>query len=512
MLPSRLGAERLNRRLWLVATTCVVAAYALKTASHFTQGELFLDDAGTFFVALLPIRDVLTVPTIYHAQPPLFYLVLRAWVHLGDSEPVLRALPMIFMVCAGLTLLSTSWLPPLARVVAAAVLLLTWYGEYLTSSVRPYSLSVWLSAWSCLLFLALLLGFHRRTAWYAGYVLVTVLMAYSLAMTSWILLAQGLCALVACGVAAARSGFRRACEERGALFLSLAAVAALYLPYVIGVWRIQGHLGTPSIVASLAAAANPRYFVSGPLYVLGLPAGLGYLALAVAVYAAANGARRRDPLVCALVTFVVVQIAMTHGFLEGRSPFGTRYLAPAYPALCLLVGLGADRLVARFRAASIGLAACAACVLVAALVVFLRAPHAPPVGAWRQVRADLQQLPGTKVVFFDIGWDALRLWYEVRHDQDVRIMSDPGSGWGTGGQLMTPEYVTRVVDLNAGPTTMFFYEFDPVTNGQVFKDAFAPGMVRHKCRRVYEREVPTYTRAAPGNTGALLYGYACDGV
>ena len=93
MPPSRLGAGRLNRRLWLVAATCSIAAYALITASHFTIGELSLDEAATFFVSALPWRDVLTVPVSFQSQPPLFYLVLHSWMRMGDTEPVLRALP-----------------------------------------------------------------------------------------------------------------------------------------------------------------------------------------------------------------------------------------------------------------------------------------------------------------------------------------------------------------------------------------------------------------------------------
>ena len=506
------GAGRLTRPPYLFAVACVLAAYALTTASHFTQGELSLDDASTFFVAVRPLVDIPAVAISFHSQPPLFYFALHAWSRIGDTEAALRALPMIFMVCAAVTLLCTRWLPRLTRAVATALLLLTPYSGFLTSALRPYSLSVWLSLWSCLLFMALLLGLRRRAVSYAGYVVVTALMAYSVAMTSWILLAQGLCAVAVYGVAAGREGLRRALVQQAGLFLSLAAVAMIYLPYVIAVWRVQGHLAHPAIAATLAATTNPRYFVSGPMYLLAMPGGLGYLALAAAAFAMWSGVRRHDPATGVLTAIVLLQIALTHGFLEGRSPFGFRYLAPAYPALCLLAGLGAGRVFSRVRAAGIGVTACAAGVLVAALVAFVRTPHAPPAGLWRQVRADLLRLPGTKMVFFDIGWDAQRLQYEVRDDPDVRIMSDAGSGWDTGGRMMTAEYVARTIDRNVGPGTMFFYEFDPVINTRAFDEAFAPGMLRHRCVRVYQRDVPTYARASPGDAGALLYGYACHGV
>ena len=506
-----MGNGRLNARHYRIAAACVLAAYACATASRFTQGGLALDDASTFLVALRPLVDIPALAVSFQAQPPLFYLALHAWLRLGDSEPVLRVLPLIFMLAAAATLLATRWLTPLTRVVAVALLLMTPFSAYLTTALRPYSLSAWLSLWSCLLLVRLLRRDDPRAAPAALYAIVTVCMAYSVAMTSWTLLAQGICLSIAVAAAAARQGVRRALAQHARLLVSLSLVAALYLPYVIAVWRLQGALGAPSLTASLGAALNPRYFVSGPVYLLTLPVGLGYVALAAAAYAAWSGAVRRDTLVGVLVTIVVVQISLTHGFLEGRSGFSFRYLAPAYPALCLLAGLGIDRLLSRVRMASAGVAVCAGCLFIAAAAAFVRAPQ-PPVGTWRHVRADLQRLPGTKLVFFDVGWDAMRLQYEVRHDSDVRIMSDAGTGWNTGGRSMTPEYVTRAVDQHAGPGRMFFYEFDPVSDRRVFDAAFAPAMQRHRCVRVYQRDVPTYSRNGFGEGGALLYGYACDGV
>src|SRR5437016_2039943 len=96
------GAERgpaarpisLNRSQFIIAVACVLAAYALLTASHFTIGELFLDDASTFFVARRPLRDIPAIARTFHAQPPLFYLALHEWLRIGDTEAVLRVLPL----------------------------------------------------------------------------------------------------------------------------------------------------------------------------------------------------------------------------------------------------------------------------------------------------------------------------------------------------------------------------------------------------------------------------------
>ena len=487
----------------------MLAAYALVIASHYGLGELSLDEASTFFISALDWPQVIARSLSFQSQPPLFYLLLHGWIRIGDTEPILRALPLLCMVGAALTLLSASFLSPITRIVSASLLLLTTYGDYLSLLIRPYALSAWLSLGSFLLFTLLLTGPRRRFVWYASFVVVTSLMVYSLAMTAWTLLAEGLCAAAAFGVELSRTDARRARERHGAVLWALAAVALLYVPYVIAVWHLQGHLGHPSIRSTLIAATNPRYFVSGPLYVLAIPWRLGYVAAAAMAYGVWSGFRRGDPMVGILVMIVIVQISMTHGFLEGRSEFGFRYLAPAFPALCILAGLGADRSLSRFSFAGWGVAAGAALVLLAATASFVRAPGAPPVGPWRPVRTDVEKLPGTKVVFFDVGWEAQPLRYEMRDVHDVRFMTDPGDGWSFFGRLMTPAYVTGVIDREAGPATIFFYGFDPVTNGLVFRDAFEPAMTRRGCARVYERAIPTSTRSVANASGALLYGYSC---
>lgn len=467
-------------------------------------GELSLDEASTFFVAARPFRDVLTLPISFHAQPPLYYLALHEWLRVGDSEPWLRLLSLLFMLGAAVTLLRASWLSPEARLITLGVLLLSDYGLYLTGVVRPYALVAWLSLWSCLLFCAILIHGHRSTRAYAAYIIVTSLMAYSLAMGSWLLLSEGVCLLVAIGLAWRRGGAKHARRQHGGLLLALASVGLVYLPYVVAVSRLHGALGHPSFGASLGAALNPRYYVSGPLYLLAMPFRLGLVAAAFTAYGVWTGLRRRDALIGVLLGIVAIQVAMTHGFLEGRSPFAFRYLAPAYPAVCLLAGIGAGRWLETTRRARQVVAACAACVLAAAGVAAARAPQQAPGGVWRQVRGDLALFSGPKVVFFEIGWDGQPLQYEARHDPALRVMTNPGPGWGTGGQTMTPEYVSGVIAREARSPAAFFYHVDPLAHGAAFETAFVPAMARRGCARVYER-------ALPHDGGAVLYGYVCHG-
>ena len=499
------------RLSWLCAAACVLASYLLITFSHFTLGELTVDDAATFFLAVHPIREVLTLPVVSQGQPPLFFLALHAWLRLGDSEAVLRWLPLLFMGGAAATLLCTSRLTPATRLISLAVLLLSDFSLYLTPTLRPYSLAVWFSLWSCLSLGSLLRQPPRGAAACLWYIVPTLALGYSLTLAVWTLIAQGLFVIGAMVLASVRSGTRRAAERYGAVLWSLAIVAALYVPHGIAFLRFQAALDRPSLWLSLAAAFNPRHFVSGPLYLLRMPGGLGLLAAACAAYGAARGAADCDPLAGLLLTVVVVQIAATHGAVAGRYGFSFRYLTPAYPALCLLAGLGAARGLAMLRRGDLMAGACAVGVLAAAGAAFARAPRVAPEGVWRRVAAELRGMPGTKFIFFDVGWDAQPLHYETRHDPDVQLRTDDAPGWKAYGQLMTPAYVAQTIDRDAAPGTRWFYQADVAQRSRVFDEAFVPGMARHHCVRVSEWAVESYVTEDVAGNLARLYGYTCPG-
>src|SRR5258708_2628934 len=204
-------AGSLGRRGGAIAVACVLAAYAFHTASQFTQGELGLDESASFFIACNPFRNIPSVALTMHSQPPLFYLALHGWLRLGDTEPTLRVLPMLFMIGAAFTLLATCWLPRVARITAVTLLLLTPYADYLSAAIRPYSLSAWFALWSTLLLVPLLQPTARpRVAACVAYAAVTVVMAYTNAMACWVLPAQGLCALASFAMVSTQHGPRRA--------------------------------------------------------------------------------------------------------------------------------------------------------------------------------------------------------------------------------------------------------------------------------------------------------------
>lgn len=496
--------------LLILAAALIVAAHALLIVPTLTKGELDLDESGTFLVSTRPIADVFTVPTTFHSQPPLFYLALRSVATHADDEPALRIVPWVFLFALAITLLVWAReLSPYARVIAVALLLLGDYGRYIAVEIRPYSMAAFFSCWSCLLFWRISRkATPARCIWYVA---VTSLMAYTVAVASWIFAAQVLAAAIIVGLDARHSGFRRALVDRRLLLLSLIVACFIYLPYVVTVWRLQRGIGHATAIGTLEAGLNPRYFISGPVYLTRAAYGIGFAALAAAVLAAWEGVRRREGFIGFLILIVAVQISLSHGFLAGRSAFAFRYLAPAFPALCLLVGIGAHASVRNFRTRELLLAGVSVALLLVAIVSFSRDYGRHTAGPWRQVRADLVKLPGNKVVFFDVGWDGERLQYETRRDPSISVMTNPGTGWATGGAYLTQDYVDRIIRDRAPRTSMFFYQFDSVWRRSTFDSAFVPGMQRIGCVRAYQRALPTYTRVIPNALkGAVLIGYRCN--
>lgn len=493
----------------VVAAALIIAASIFLTVPQLSKGELDLDEAGTFLVSTRPLADVLTVPTNFHSQPPLFYLAVRAVAELDDNEPALRMLSWAFMLALALSvLLWARELSPIARIVAVAVLLLSEYGRYIGVEVRPYSMAALFSCWSCLCFWRL--AKSPTAKWWWAYVAVTSVMAHSVAVASWIIAAQGLALAVMVIFGARRDGLRSALHRQRLLVFAFAIAGLIYIPYVVIVWRLHGAVSHPSALSSLRDALNPRYFVSGPIYLTKAAYGLGFVALGAGVYAVWDGIRRRDLFVGFLLLIVAVQISLTHGFLAGRSAFAFRYLAPAFPALCLLVGIGADSLLQRFRAGDMAVAIAAVVMLVLGVASFLEGRGQERPAPWRRLHSDLTRFPGQKVVFFDVGWEGQRLQYETRHDSSVSVMTDPGTGWATGGIYLSPDYVRRVIRQRAPKTSMFFYQFDSVYRRSTFDSAFVPEMQRLGCVRQYMRDVPSYTRITDNQLkAATVVGYVC---
>ncbi len=181
------GVSVLSRRLWLVLAIALASAlrlYRLGTKSFW------LDEATS--AVLAQANRHIFVGAIIHRQANmvLYYLLLRGWIRLGNSEFVIRSLSVIAGVAAipAIYLLGSRLFGPRAGRVAALLLSVHAFHIRYSQEARAYSLFMLLAIVSSLLFLRSLEHPSRKN--WAAYVLASTLMVYAQVFGGWVLLAQ----------------------------------------------------------------------------------------------------------------------------------------------------------------------------------------------------------------------------------------------------------------------------------------------------------------------------------
>jgi len=152
--------------------------------------SFWLDEAISAVLAQVD-RHVF-VGSIIHRQANmvLYYVLLRGWIRLGDSEFVIRCFSVVTGVAAipAIYLLGTRLFGPRAGRVAALLLSAHAFHIRYSQEARAYSLSMLLAVMSSLLFLGSLERPWRKNC--GAYILVSTLMVYAQVFGGWILLAQ----------------------------------------------------------------------------------------------------------------------------------------------------------------------------------------------------------------------------------------------------------------------------------------------------------------------------------
>jgi mannosyltransferase len=177
------------------------------------QRHLWLDEALSWRLATLPFTEIVSrTSEATTVHPPLFFILLRAWMLIGgDSEWWLRCLACVFGVACVpaaymaarnlVTYLGTtatgdrSLAASSAGYVAGIVVALNPFQVHLAQQVRGYTLTVLL----CLLSTAALAGLlgtaHRRTGWFIFYVMTAALACYTHHLAGLTAFAQAIFAL-----------------------------------------------------------------------------------------------------------------------------------------------------------------------------------------------------------------------------------------------------------------------------------------------------------------------------
>jgi hypothetical protein len=475
-------SPELARAVWLAAAVLISLLHLFMNTPGLSRSDMSLDDAGTWGVAHQSLGTLLTLPTEFHSQPPLYYYLLHFLLYIGNSPWFLRGISWAF--CWMLLLFVLFYwheLSLLSRLGFCMVFLLGGITPYLASCVRPYGMAAFLTVVSTVMLgrLADLPSRQRATA-YAAW---TLAMLYTMAFEVAVLLVHGLVVLGL--MVGAWLG-----NERGEAFrrikvwaLTMTGVCALYLPYVLLAYHYQYRANatdTLSTVLSLGTYTNTLHgqfgLSSDGYWLLAVFAGLGL----------SGELRRRNWSVLVWPLMVIGAIAFVWYFIIGRSILGaqTKYMLPAFLAVCALVAFGLGQLQPisgrGVWAVVVGLLVVLVCLKFPAFDKSFESTR--DIGPFAKLRAELIKYPGKKVWFNDVGYDTQRTAYVTRNDPDILYATQSGRGWAwAGAQAITNEYLAATVEQHRVDVSCFFYYV--WTAAGPFSQVFVPTMERLGYRR-----------------------------
>ena len=194
--PAPLKAQpRLSKRDpkdWLILLLLVGVGIALRF--HMLGAKsLWGDEAFSVLVARMPWHVFFNSARYGEGNMVLYYLLLRPWVHLGDSEFWLRSLSALIGVSTipAIYKIGKDFLSAKAGVIAATLLAIHSYHIRYSQELRSYTLVALLVVLSTYAFLAMIEKPDRRI-FQALYVLSSALAVYAQVLAVFVLLSQWL--------------------------------------------------------------------------------------------------------------------------------------------------------------------------------------------------------------------------------------------------------------------------------------------------------------------------------
>jgi mannosyltransferase len=298
------------------------------------SGPLWLDETLSVEIARLPLGE-LSGALRQDGAPPLYYLLLKAWMALlGTGTATVRLLTVLLVPAALLLAYRLG-----ARLVgraggrAAVVVLaaLPWTMRY-GSEARMYLLVVVLVLAGALALEAV----HRTRSWrpVAALGLLSGLLLLTHYWALFLLAAVGLAHL---------PGLVRRDAAAGRVVLALAGGGVLFLPWLPTFLFQAAHTGAPwaDPLAAVELLRTPRYWGGGSALSRTL---LALLVVPVAVWGAVRRPAARLAAAVALLTLLLAWLTV---YVAGGAYTG-RYTAVAVPLVCLAAALGAAALPGRW--------------------------------------------------------------------------------------------------------------------------------------------------------------------
>ena len=289
------------------------------------------------------------------ANATFYYLLLRLWRMLGDSEATIRALSVIFSIATVLLiyLLGSRLLGRRVGVLAAFLITINTYHIEYAQYARGYSLVVFLATLSSLFFLNSL----ERPSWrnWAAYVVTASLAVYSHLFAALVLLAQwtSLALLPSRDVPWQR--WRLSVLWVGLLLLPLGVFAVATGRTQVD-WIPSPKLGNIPGVYYVLAGGSGRLAEAGPVGLLLL---FTYLALCLLALrqawslVVAHGVSWRVWRYGVLFAWLVVPVLLAYAVSLAKPLFIAYYLIVCLPPLVLLGAAGLDMLPKPMAAATL---------------------------------------------------------------------------------------------------------------------------------------------------------------
>jgi hypothetical protein len=232
----------LDGRRALVGLGLVLALAVVLRAPRLGLAELTTDEAFSWRLATYAPAEIVA-RTATDVHPPLYYLVLEAWMKIaGDGPGVLRSLSLILglaaVALAYLLYVETDRAAPSGGRPAArwgplvAALLVAVHADQVEHSrhVRMYGLGAALAGLTAWLMLRALRSERRAPSWWAGYAIAASALCYTHYYGAFTVAAQ----IVAAALLLARRGpaARRRVGEVAGLISAAVLVAALFAPWL----------------------------------------------------------------------------------------------------------------------------------------------------------------------------------------------------------------------------------------------------------------------------------------
>jgi mannosyltransferase len=211
--------SRVQFALWFSSLIAVAAVLRMIELGR----SLWLDEAASSMLARTDWHTFVIALLRRQSNMSLYYLLLRGWIHFGNTEAWLRFPSVIFGVAAVpliYRLARDLFGPRTGRIAAFLMSIHVFHIQY-SQQARGYTLLVFLVILSCHFFVRLLSSAEQSTR--AAYILASVLMLYAHVFGVWILLAQWLSALA----------LSNSANTRRAVSTAAVAIAILSSPLVI---------------------------------------------------------------------------------------------------------------------------------------------------------------------------------------------------------------------------------------------------------------------------------------